>query len=155
MLLHHRGAQCRLLALSPLSVTVKEKMQEDTSTEIIPVSLNPQPGRIAHRIKNRNAIEKAELYLRKNLPKYLKNIEKLANGISAMKINRQGEEEIFLIPPDRQANEYLIDRGMGKAPSRVEITGEGGGPLQYVAWAGPEELERNEMIIEGEAREIA
>ena len=111
-----------------------------------------RPGRVATRVTNKKAIDKAEMYLRKNLPKYLKILEELARGVKVQRLTDDGETT-YMVPPDRAALVYLLDRGMGKIPQRMEITGESGGPMQFLAWAGPEELARGE-IIEGESKQI-
>ncbi len=84
-----------------------------------------QPKRIRHK----QAIEKAEMYAARNLPKYLKLLEGLARGVLVVEENKKGEEEVYRTIPDRQALQYLTDRGMGKPVNKTEITGEDGTPI--------------------------
>lgn len=79
--------------------------------------------------------DKAELYVAKNLPKYLRTLHKLAMGLALTRKTKEGPE-IFLVPPDRQALQYLIDRGLGKTPDRQEIVGADGETIAAVIpWA--------------------
>lgn len=117
-------------------------MSEDSPTpvtgEIIPAPVREvkvQPKRIRHK----QAIEKAEMYAARNLPKYIKLLEGLARGVLMVETDKKGDEEIYRTIPDRQALQYLMDRGMGKAVSKMEITGEDGAPIvvtPYVPRAG-------------------
>jgi len=103
----------------------------DESTELVPVR---EGGKLV-KVSQHEAIRKAELYVTKNLPRYLKKLEELARGVTIMKPSKRGEPTVYTTPPDRQALEYLIDRGMGKPPQRFEFTGEGGGPVGITPWA--------------------
>ena len=93
-------------------------------------------------ITKSEAVEKSELYVAKNLTKYLKKLHALAMGITVAGLKR-GEAVVYEVPPDRAALETLIERGMGKAPQRHEITGEGGGAVEIIPWlpAAPEVME--------------
>ena len=96
--------------------------------EIIPAPVREvkvQPKRIRHK----QAIEKAEMYAARNLPKYIKLLEGLARGVLVVEENKKGEEEVYRTIPDRQALQYLTDRGMGKPVNKTEITGEDGTPI--------------------------
>jgi len=103
------------------------------------------PGAAKKRTSQKKAIVKAELYAARNLAKYIKLLEALANGVTVMKTNKQGEPEVYVTPPDRAALEYLIDRGMGRTPQRFEITGEDGGALEIVPWAPAPEGKYDEL----------
>ena len=99
----------------------------------------------ARAVSRKNAIARADAFLAKNLLKHLKLLRELATGIKVMKPSKDGEEsEVYMVPPDRQAIEYLVDRAMGKAQSRTELTGEGGGPVKIVPWLPLEELPQPE-----------
>lgn len=57
-------------------------------------------------------------------------MERLANGVLVQDVNPiTGERYVYQEPPNRQANEYLINRVMGKPVERQEIGGDDGGPL--------------------------
>lgn len=95
--------------------------------EIIPAPVREvkvQPKRIRHK----QAIEKAEMYAARNLPKYLKLLEGLARGVLMVGKTKDGEE-IYRVAPDRQAIQFLVERGAGKAATKLEITGEDGAPI--------------------------
>ncbi len=108
--------------------------------ETLPV---PRMGKTPKRIRHAQQIDKAELYLAKNLLLFMNDLIVLARGYGKIMENKDGEEYVYYIPPDRQALEYLINRGMGKVPTKVEITGEDGGPVQaeFIAWIPQEERE--------------
>jgi len=106
---------------------------------------------VATRVSRKEAMERAELFVAKNLPKYLKKLHELAMGITAVKDTKAGPK-IYMEPPDRQALQYLIDRGLGKIPDRVELTGEDGGPMAIIPWM-PKRL-LDEQVIDGEARDV-
>ena len=65
-----------------------------------------------------NVAEQAQAYLENRLLKNLKNLGELADGIS------KEDTEAYGLPPDRQANVYLLDRYLGKPTERVEGRGE-------------------------------
>ena len=90
------------------------------------------------RIRHKQAIEKAEMYAARNLPKYLKLLETLARGVLMVEETKDGEE-IYRVAPDRQAIQFLVERGAGKAATKLEITGEDGAPIvitPYIPRAG-------------------
>jgi hypothetical protein len=114
-----------------------------SETETYPVPTTPKAGVTPKRIRHRKAIEKADLYLAKKLPHHLKKLEELANGVLVMKEDRDGEEVIYRIPPDRQALEFLIERGAGKTASREELMeGEAQGPIGYIPFIPASEYEK-------------
>lgn len=94
---------------------------------------NPK-GRPPKADKFAGAIAKAEGRIAKNLVRYIENMEALADGVWVEEIDKEGGRIVYQRPPDRQANEYLLNRIMGKPTERQEISGEGGGPLQVVAF---------------------
>ncbi|KKK99528.1 hypothetical protein LCGC14_2631850 [marine sediment metagenome] len=106
-------------------------MSEDSpipiTGEIIPAPIREVKVR-TKRIRHKQAIEKAEMMAARNLPKYFKLLEALSRGVLVVEIVK-GKEEVYRTPPDRQALQYLMDRGMGKAVSKTEITGEDGAPI--------------------------
>lgn len=74
-----------------------------------------------------SAIAKAEKRLADRLPDLLENMLVLANGVAIQDTNSEGEPVVYTRPPDRAANEYLINRVMGKpiekSESDVNLTG--------------------------------
>jgi hypothetical protein len=73
------------------------------------------------------AITKAEKQIAAELPSLLSNMLVLANGVAIQDTNSEGEPVVYTRPPDRAANEYLINRVMGKpiekSESDVNLTG--------------------------------
>ena len=122
-------------------------------TTRIPVLSSPE-GKVPKAITQREAVEKAEMWVAKKLPKYLKKLQELAMGVVVVEIDKGGKKRIYTKAPDRAALEYLLDRGMGKAPQRLEMTGGGGGPMEFIAWAPSQVVLEEKDIIEGEAREL-
>lgn len=85
----------------------------------------------------------AEDIIADRLPSLLENMFVLADGVTVEEEIRDGGRRIYTEPPDRQANEYLINRIMGKPTERVEVGGEDGGPIAVdatVRSVGSEEL---------------
>ena len=123
---------------------------DDKPVEQIEVELEPK-RRKRTAISQSTAVKKAELYVSRKLPKYLKKLEELAMGILIMKTDREGNEAVYAQAPDRAALEYLIDRGMGRAPQRFEIDANTGPPMLPQAWV-PDELPPG--VIEGEVKEL-
>jgi hypothetical protein len=106
-------------------------------------------GKSTKRQRRTKAIERAEMYISKNLARYITALEELAVGVMVSEVGPDGERVVYSVKPDRQAIQYLLDRGMGKPPQQVEVTGEGGGPMEIAAIAFPED-----DFIEGEAKRI-
>lgn len=75
------------------------------------------------------AIAKAEGRIAKSLSRYIENMAALADGIYVEESDKDGVKRIYLRAPDRQANEYLINRIMGKPTETQELTGADGEPL--------------------------
>ena len=103
---------------------------------------------VAKTIDRATAIDKAEMYIYRNLPKYFKKLHELAMGIAVVKDTKAGPK-VYMEPPNLQALIYLADRGLGKIPQRHEITGQEGGPVEVIPWAPVG------MIFEGEAEEVS
>ena len=131
--------------------------------EIVPKTKGPrnqivivdgQP-KVAVQIDRMAAIEKAELYIVKKLPQYLRKIHALAMGITAIKETKDGPM-IYNIPPDRIALEYLVDRGLGRTPQRHEVTGQDGGPMAVIPWMPASALSPvdESKVIEGEVTNV-
>jgi hypothetical protein len=82
----------------------------------------PGAGRKRKSDKFAGQIAKAESRIADRLLDYLDNMEQLAAGIWMDEVDKEGERRLYLRAPDRQANEYLINRIMGKATERRELT---------------------------------
>ena len=111
-----------------------------------------EPGVIAKpkRVTQREAMDRAEMFVAKNLPKYIRKLDELAMGVYVEKQTKDGPE-VYLTPPNPQVLEYLIERGMGKVPQRYELTGEEGGPVQVIPWLPAEDTGE---VIDGTARTL-
>ena len=120
-------------------------------SQIEPVAAT-RPPRLIDR---RGAIEKAEAWARNRLTGNLKKLFELAAGVYIVAPAPKGQKPGYLIlrnaesgqeevlgfglvvyrtAPNLAALQYLVDRGMGKVPSRIEITGDEGGAIQIIPW---------------------
>lgn len=95
-----------------------------------------QSGNLAGRPRTADkfagAIAKADARIAKNLTRYIENMEALADGIYTEEKTPEGSRSVYQRPPDRQANEYLINRIMGKPTERQEVSGPDGNPIEAV-----------------------
>jgi len=66
------------------------------------------------------AAVQAEKQITDRLPSLIQNMLVLADGVRVTKTTSDGEEIVYSQPPDRGANEYLINRVMGKPTERQE-----------------------------------
>jgi hypothetical protein len=89
----------------------------------------PGAGRKPNRVKFQTEIARADRRIAKNLVRYIENLEQLADGVTVQETDKDGRAIVYTRPPDRVANEYLINRIMGKPIEKKEITGEDGEPL--------------------------
>jgi hypothetical protein len=94
------------------------------------VNLSPQ--------RKRRVLDRTESQIVKHLPQYIAKLEELACGVLVEKIDgRSGEATVYKAPPDRQALEFLIEHGIGKVPTKLEVTGEEGGGIAIIPWLPP------------------
>ena len=77
-------------------------------------------GRKAKRDKHAGAINKAEKRIKDRLPELIDNLFELAEGVEVQERDANGAVKVYSRPPDRQANEYLLNRIMGKPTERHE-----------------------------------
>lgn len=82
----------------------------------------PGAGRKPKAEKFENVITKADKRIAANLVRYIENLEALADGVTVQEVDKDGNERIYTRAPDRQANEYLLNRIMGKPTERHEHT---------------------------------
>jgi hypothetical protein len=81
----------------------------------------PGAGRKPRAEVYESAITKADRRLAKNLIPHIENMERLADGVLVEEAHPiTGKMVVYQRPPDRQANEYLINRVMGKPTERQE-----------------------------------
>lgn len=89
------------------------------------------PGRPRRADKFARPIARAEKQIADKLPDLINNMLVLANGVFVEETNPvTDKEQVYRKPPDRAANEYLINRILGKPIERQEIAGADGGPIQ-------------------------
>ncbi len=77
-------------------------------------------GRKSKQDKHKLAINRAEKQIKDRLPDLIDNLFELAEGVEVQEVDKDGKTRIYSRPPDRQANEYLINRIMGKPVERTE-----------------------------------
>lgn len=87
------------------------------------------PGRPKKADKFAGAIARAENQIVDRLPELIDNMFMLAAGVLVEEETPAGVM-VFKRPPDRAANEYLINRIMGKPIERQEIGGVDGGLIE-------------------------
>lgn len=75
-------------------------------------------------------IAQAEDLIADRLPDLIENLLVLAKGVRMKDVGADGTVEYYTEPPNFKANEYLLNRIMGKPTERHEVTGEDGGPVQ-------------------------
>lgn len=83
------------------------------------------------------AIEKAEIYAAKKLHIHLEKLMELASGVLVMKDDDPDNPHggnVYALPPDRQALQYLIDRGMGKPTDKIGLTGDQESGIVFVSF---------------------
>lgn len=88
-----------------------------------------KPGRPRKAEKYGGHIARAEDLIADRLPQLVENLLKLAAGVLVQETGKDGGTEIFTKPPDRAANEYLINRILGRPTDQVEVSGPDGEPL--------------------------
>jgi hypothetical protein len=95
----------------------------------------PGAGRKSKAEQHKGAITRAEKRIADRLPELIDNMFALAEGVAVQEVDDKGQVKVFTRPPDRQANEYLINRIMGKPTERLEQSGPEGSaiPLQVFA----------------------
>ena len=89
----------------------------------------PGAGRKPKAEKYETAINRAEKRIADRLPELIDNMFRLAEGVTVQEVDEEGGVLVYSKPPDRQANEYLINRILGKPTERAEFTGQDGEPL--------------------------
>jgi hypothetical protein len=80
----------------------------------------PGAGRKPKDEKFKQPIAKAEKRIADRLPELVDNMLALSDGIWVEETTIDGKTRVYKRAPDRQANEYLINRIMGKPTERQE-----------------------------------
>lgn len=81
----------------------------------------------AQKFESKVAI--AERKIANRMPELVENMLTLARGVTVQETDKEGNERTYTKPPDYKANEYLLNRIMGKPTERVESSGPGGGAI--------------------------
>lgn len=71
-------------------------------------------------------IRAAEDQIANQLPRFIDNLMRLADGVTVQEEDANGQVRIYSRPPDRASNEYLVNRIMGKPTETREISGPDG-----------------------------
>src|SRR5690242_360996 len=82
----------------------------------------PGAGRKPKDEKFKIPIAKAEKKIADKLPWLIDQAMELAEGVVVQERDKEGGLRIYQRPPDMKAIAYLVDRIMGKATERKEIT---------------------------------
>lgn len=82
----------------------------------------PGAGRKPKAEQFKRPIAQAEKRIADRLPLLINNLFLLADGVLVQEELIPGQPIVYKRPPDRQANEYLINRIMGKPTDRKEHT---------------------------------
>jgi hypothetical protein len=91
----------------------------------------PGAGRKPTAERYESQIRKAEKRIADRLPELVDNLLRLATGVVVQDVDvESGEVLVYSKPPDYKANEYLLNRIMGKPTERQEVTGQDGGPVE-------------------------
>ena len=77
-------------------------------------------GRKRTREVFESPIRAAEKRIADRLPSLIDNLLVLADGVKMQKLTDEGEAIVYTEKPDRAANEYLINRLMGKPTDKTE-----------------------------------
>ncbi len=94
----------------------------------------PGAGRKRKDEKFKAPIAKAEKRIADRLPQLIDNLFELADGVTVQETDpKTGATTVYTRPPDRQANEYLLNRIMGKPTERQEVSGPDGTALEVTA----------------------
>jgi|SRR6185437_8976031 len=78
----------------------------------------PGAGRKPKATKYASEIADAERKIADRLPELVDNLFALAAGVKVEEAARDGTVDVFTRPPDRQANEYLLNRILGRPTER-------------------------------------
>ena len=91
-------------------------------------------GRPRKAVKHAGVVARAEKQIADRLPSLIENMLTLADGFWQEDTDKDGRRIVYKTAPDRAANQYLIDRIMGKPTERKEVTGAEGGLIRVEAF---------------------
>lgn len=91
----------------------------------------PGAGRKTKTERHGTAIDQAEDKVCDHLPQLVDHMLQLAYGIKRAGKTPQGKPVVYDVPPNFKALAYLIDRILGKATERQEISGPDGGAMSF------------------------
>jgi glucose dehydrogenase len=80
----------------------------------------PGAGRKSTGATFASEIQAAKRRIADQLPQLIDNLLTLANGVTVHEVDQDGGVKIYAKPPDRKANEYLINRILGTPMVRIE-----------------------------------
>lgn len=86
-------------------------------------------GRKPNNEKYASQIGAAYQRIADHLPQLIENLITLADGVTVKETDADGVVDIYAKPPDRKANEYLINRIAGTPTQHIEADVDGDGPL--------------------------
>jgi len=89
---------------------------------------NPK-GRPRKADSHAGAVAAAERKIADRLPSLIENMLVLADGYWTEETTKEGARIVYKTAPDFKANQYLIDRIMGKPTERTEVSGPEGGDI--------------------------
>jgi hypothetical protein len=72
----------------------------------------------------------AERRIVDRLPQLIDNMFLLADGVTVQTVDDEGGMRVYTRPPDRKANEYLINRILGTPTQRIEVDPDPDGDLE-------------------------
>ena len=122
-----------------------------------------------------DAIARADAWARRKLHRNLAKLMELAEGVLVTGPTSKGEKPKQLVlrdaetgqeevigfglvvyreRPNLMALQYLVDRGMGKVPTRVEVTGDSGGPVAVIPWRPALEAGLDDNYIDAEFSQL-
>jgi len=81
----------------------------------------PGAGRPRKATLYQSAIREAEQKVADRLPHIVDKLLELVDGVYVVQHTKDGEERIYVQPPDRQAAIHLLDRIMGRPTEHVEL----------------------------------
>ncbi len=84
-------------------------------------------GRVPDAKKYERLRDEAKEQLAVEVPQLIRNMLILANGVTVV-----GETGVYTKAPDYKANEYLLNRMLGKPQEHVEVSGDVDNPLVMI-----------------------
>lgn len=93
----------------------------------------PGAGRPRKSVKYAGQVAAAEDAIADRLPELIANLFALAAGVTVQAENRDGTTRVYTEPPNFKANEYLINRILGRPTEHHEVTGDDGDAIEINA----------------------